>query len=186
MKAKDKFLSAWMAEEAQRRNGLSSLDHPEPMRRFGNVPPLQPFADMGYWFLIENLVWSSPHTLPSEVDIPRGFVTDFASVPRIFWSIFPPIGTYGLPAIMHDWLYWTQPVSRKMADEIFDVAMKDMRTPLWKRVAIYGSLRVIGWRAWDKNRLAKLSGLDRVISVFPNDPKETWPSWQKKISARND
>lgn len=39
------------------------------------------------------------------VDIPVGFVTDFASVPRILWTILPPWGKYGKAAVIHDWLF---------------------------------------------------------------------------------
>src|SRR5262245_57983090 len=34
------------------------------------------------------------------VDVPAGFVTDFASVPRIFWSVLPRDGKYTYPAII--------------------------------------------------------------------------------------
>lgn len=40
-----------------------------------------------------------------KVVIPVGFITDFASVPFIFWWIFPPWGRYGKAAVLHDWLY---------------------------------------------------------------------------------
>ena len=39
------------------------------------------------------------------IKIPEGFITDGASVPRIFWAIFPPNRTDYLPcAIVHDFL----------------------------------------------------------------------------------
>jgi hypothetical protein len=37
------------------------------------------------------------------IRIPDGFVTDLASVPRVFWSILPPDGTYERAAVVHDW-----------------------------------------------------------------------------------
>jgi hypothetical protein len=40
-----------------------------------------------------------------EVVVPEGFVTDFASIPRLFWSIAPPYGWYAEAAVVHDLLY---------------------------------------------------------------------------------
>jgi hypothetical protein len=36
------------------------------------------------------------------VDVPRGYLVDGASVPRILWSIIPPWGRYGAATIVHD------------------------------------------------------------------------------------
>lgn len=40
----------------------------------------------------------------NELVIPRGFVSDGASVPRMFWSIFPPVRDYFNEAVYHDYL----------------------------------------------------------------------------------
>ena len=39
------------------------------------------------------------------VTVPVGFITDFASTPRIIWSIIPPTGRYTKAAALHDYLY---------------------------------------------------------------------------------
>ena len=65
------------------------------------------------------------------IKIPKGFDTDFASIPRIFWSFLPPTGTkrnqYSKAAVLHDWVYdelCEYPVhSRKDCDKIFLEAM---------------------------------------------------------------
>lgn len=36
------------------------------------------------------------------VAVPVGYVTDFATIPQIFWSIIPPWGKYGKAAVIHD------------------------------------------------------------------------------------
>jgi hypothetical protein len=58
------------------------------------------------------------------IDIPAGFVTDFASVPQIFWSIIPPTGTKTRAAVIHDYLYTAHPQGRPWADKVFLEAMK--------------------------------------------------------------
>lgn len=40
-----------------------------------------------------------------EVAVPENFITDFASTPRILWTIFPPIGIYNKAVLLHDYLY---------------------------------------------------------------------------------
>lgn len=51
--------------------------------------------------------------------IPEGFVTDFASSPRILWSVFSPIGKQTKAALVHDFLYSYELVDRETADKIF-------------------------------------------------------------------
>ncbi|WP_442908701.1 DUF1353 domain-containing protein, partial [Hydrogenovibrio sp. 3SP14C1] len=34
--------------------------------------------------------------------VPEGFISDGATVPRIFWPIFPPIGRYLKATLVHD------------------------------------------------------------------------------------
>jgi hypothetical protein len=38
------------------------------------------------------------------VEVPAGFITDGASVPRIFWPLFPTWGKYSRAAVIHDYL----------------------------------------------------------------------------------
>lgn len=39
------------------------------------------------------------------IRVPAGFITDFASIPRVFWTLWPPTGDYGKAAVVHDYLY---------------------------------------------------------------------------------
>lgn len=54
------------------------------------------------------------------VEVPAGFVTDFASVPRPFWVFTPPDGKYTMAAVVHDYLCSHPKImKRKAADELF-------------------------------------------------------------------
>jgi len=75
------------------------------------------------------------------ITVPAGYRTDFASVPRIFWRIIPPVGRYGKAAVVHDWLYDTESRPRKEADKIFLEAMEVLEVPKWKRKAMYYAVR---------------------------------------------
>ena len=80
------------------------------------------------------------------VKVPRGFLTDFASVPRFMWLVFPPTGKYNRPATIHDFLYVIQPCSRWTADAVFREAMIEAGVPFWKRWLIWAAVRVFGPR----------------------------------------
>jgi len=86
------------------------------------------------------------------VVVPKGFVTDFASVPRLFWRIVPPWGVYSPAAVVHDYLYHNGALSRKESDRIFLKLMKRLDVPLWKRTVMYLAVRLFGWSAWSNCR----------------------------------
>lgn len=87
------------------------------------------------------------------VTVPAGFVTDLASVPRFFWRIVPPFGKYTPAAVVHDFLYSSQNLSRAMADAVFLEAMGVLGVPKWKRVSMYLAVRCFGWGPWRRATL---------------------------------
>ena len=85
------------------------------------------------------------------ITVPAGFRTDFASVPRPFWGIFPPDGKYTAASIIHDWLYNTQGIhgrSRKKCDGIFLEAMTVLGVPWVTRHLMYRAVRIGGGKYW--------------------------------------
>jgi len=86
------------------------------------------------------------------ITVPAGFETDFASVPRLFWRIIPPWGRYSAAAVVHDYLYETDAVSRLEADRIFLDLMKRLGVPFWKRHLMYRAVRIGGWLPWKRFR----------------------------------
>jgi hypothetical protein len=90
---------------------------------------------------------------PDVIHVPLGFVTDFASVPQIFWSILPPTGKYGKASVIHDYLYQSKIRSRMQADAIFHEAMLVLKVPKWKAGLMYWAVRCFGWLGYSKNNL---------------------------------
>lgn len=84
------------------------------------------------------------------VDIPRGFETDFASVPRGLWNVFPPDGEYTQAAVVHDFLYTYKVLPRKRCDEIFLEAMTVLNVPRWKRQMMFWAVRIFGGGSYKK------------------------------------
>lgn len=81
--------------------------------------------------------------------VPRGFLSDLASVPRLFWYWFPPDDPqYAAPAILHDKFYETHEVSRKDADGIFYRQMRELKVSWIRRKLIYWAVRAAGSKAY--------------------------------------
>ncbi|SLM47435.1 protein of unknown function [Nitrospira japonica] len=114
-----------------------------------------------------------------QVDVPIGFVTDFASVPRIFWQFLPRDGKYTYPAIVHDYLYWTQNRSREMADQILRIGMQEFGIDPIVVNAVYWSVRAAGDIAWKHNAKLKSQGERRILKRFPEDPLMKWQNWKE-------
>ncbi len=114
------------------------------------------------------------------VTVPPGFVTDFASIPRIFWSALRPDGEYAYAAVVHDYLYWTQTRSRDEADDIFKMAMEDFDVGTLTVGAIYNAVRLGGKVAWNGNAKKKTQGEKRILIRFPQDPRMTWEDWKQR------
>lgn len=144
---------------------------------------LSRFKDRMY-FLLKKIGWkpnSRNSTLPA-VEVPRGFVTDFASIPRIFWSILPVDGDYTYPAILHDYLYWYQTTSRKTADTIFKLAMQEFGIEDGLITTIHTAVRAGGTVAWDSNKRRRAAGESRILKAFPTDPRTSWTEWKNTKS----
>ena len=90
----------------------------------------------------------------NKIKVPVGFTTDFASIPRLFWIIYPPDGQYTQAAVLHDYLYNIQDRPRATADAIFLEAMQVLGVPFLRRKIIYRAVRLFGWIPWN-NRARK-------------------------------
>lgn len=103
--------------------------------------------------LNEPLVYYS-ELLGRDIIVPSGFRSDGASVPQIFWNIYPPFGKYLEAAIVHDYFYYlgrqgASWVSKKEADLIFREAMKVLKVCKVSRNIMYGAVKVFGY-SFDK------------------------------------
>lgn len=83
------------------------------------------------------------------VKVPKGFITDFASVPKILWNILPPTGQYGKAAVIHDYLYRTlYQATKDEADCVFLEAMKALGVGVLTRYTMYYAVRYFGGRSY--------------------------------------
>lgn len=130
------------------------------------------------------------------VIVPRGFESDFASMP--FWArpSIPPFGDYAEPCVLHDWLYAlgeiTGRLDRALADKIFFHALDHCRVGPGVQVVMRFSVRFAGHRSFgqrsefrfrDPQTLAPLQisrepGFDNTfaaceVTALPSAPCET-------------
>lgn len=94
--------------------------------------------------LLSPLVYYSDH-LAREITVPAGFVTDFASVPRLPVAYLLAGGAADQAAVVHDYLYHHHEIcSRGEADAVFDEAMGVTGQPWWRRKMMWAGVRLFG------------------------------------------
>lgn len=87
------------------------------------------------------------------VYIPRGFESDGASVPRLFWRlVFPTIDPQALrAALAHDYIYRTKPDgwTKEEADEMFYDLLIEDGVAKWRAWLAYKGVDWFGQCAWN-------------------------------------
>lgn len=103
-------------------------------------PAVRAFGDSKFWITVEPMIYVIGST-NVRIVVPKGFVTDFASIPQSLWSLgLTPYGQYSRAAIIHDYLYWSQGCTRAQADRLLVIAMKESNVSGFDEFLVY--------RAW--------------------------------------
>ncbi|GAB3885988.1 DUF1353 domain-containing protein [Spirosoma agri] len=107
------------------------------------------------WELVYSITFQ---TRAGKVTVPRGYTTDFASVPMLFWGVFPPIGRYNRATILHDWWYdnrlftneFGAKEARRLADlELYEQLKAVEPTKKIRNYCMYLACRWFGKSWWD-------------------------------------
>lgn len=130
--------------------------------------------------ILETFTYYKTNQKHIKIKVEKDFITDFASVPRIFWIFYPPFGTYTKPAVLHDRLCeaflrketWNdvldkeiptanshveylnlknEKITRKQADTIFLESMKAINVNVFTRMILYISVRIYAIIRYGKN-----------------------------------
>lgn len=119
--------------------------------RFANELDVARLPD-GRWVLRQALVYWSARA--GKIVVPAGFRTDFASVPRLPLVYLLAGDTAHAAAVVHDWLYQEQFLSRRLADAVLYEASgcSVPAEPRWRRWIIWSGVRAFGWVAWKRSR----------------------------------
>ena len=100
--------------------------------------------DDKYWEVTEDYFYQTSIGI---IVVPKGFKTDYASVPRIFRNIINSYGKHGRAAVVHDWLYSSQckiDITRAETDKIFLEIMEECGVNKIKRNLMYRMVRMFG------------------------------------------
>ena len=149
------------------------------------VPPsplVRAFGDNQFWIVVEDMVYVIGST-NERIVVPKGFVTDFASIPQPLWGVgLSPQGQYSRAAVIHDYLYWSQICSRGQADRLLVIAMKESRVSSFDEFLVYQGVNIGGAGPWDANAAERKAGLPRIVPeqyLRPADPNTNWPSYRE-------
>lgn len=106
------------------------------------------------------------------IRIPRGFITDFASIPDVGRILIDRFGLSLEPAGVHDWLYAAHPgveatdQNRRLADDIFLDALADNGVGLASRLIMYAAVRLFGAGPYSEVK----DWNDRFLNPATNQP----------------
>ncbi|MFN4297608.1 MAG: DUF1353 domain-containing protein [Brevundimonas sp.] len=119
---------------------VCAINHDKDRERDGRttVVVMQPFAyeqpSTGRW------IW-----------VPAGYVTDFASIPRVGRWLIPPFGRHAIAAVVHDWLYSVgEPGQRDAADDIFNEALTELGVDPARRGVMHAAVRGFGAGGYER------------------------------------
>jgi len=157
------------------------------------APFVRAFADGSHWMLQSPLIQGFGKDRVYLIIVPRGFVTDFASVPQplqVLRGVRTVADRYANAALVHDYLYWVQDCTREQADRIMELALREAGISFLERKLIYEGLRQFGQSAWDAHRKERQAGFLKTVGA-PHDqvpPTGTWPEyreWLRSVRARS-
>jgi len=100
------------------------------------------------WELMEEFRYETKKR--GTIVVPKGYVTDGASVPRGLWNLFPPNGKYLEAAVVHDYIYTDlcSVYTKEEADNIFVDVMEELGIAYWRRQAMWLGVHLGGKGNW--------------------------------------
>lgn len=148
------------------------------------APLVMPFGDNKDWVTAQDMVYTIG-TTTEKIVVPKGFVTDFASIPQPLWSFgLSPHGQYSRAAVIHDYLYWTQGCTRDQSDRLLVIAMKESAVHKFDELVIFQGVDKGGAGAWSTNAKERREGLPRIVPAQflpPPDPNMNWKTYRKTL-----
>jgi len=147
-------------------------------------PAVRAFGDNKFWITIEDMVYVIGST-NVRIVVPKGFVTDFASIPQPLWSLgLSPYGQYSRAAVIHDYLYWSQGCTRAQSDRLLVIAMKESSVSHFDEFLVYRGVDKGGAGPWDANSVERNAGSPRIVPeayLRPADPNINWPTYREML-----
>jgi hypothetical protein len=83
-----------------------------------------------------------------QIKVPKGYRTDFASIPRIFQGLFNAVNDIAPASIAHDWCYSIELFERSICDQVLYDAMRVNSIGFLRAKTVWSAVRAGGWTAW--------------------------------------
>jgi hypothetical protein len=132
------------------------------------------------WALAQPVTWDAPDL---KVTIPDGFVTDLASIPRIFRNILDVDGVSRFAAILHDALYCCQQTTRAFADSQLRAALIAYGESRFTAGIYFAGVRAGGWMPWD-DRQRRGGGIQADDFITPESYQRYLASGAKFVISQ--
>jgi len=156
-------------------------------------PPNRPVGERAYELVADWTYEWECGGIRRRITVPKGFVYDGASVPRIVWTLtgILPDGLIRAAALVHDWLYkhrgrlppgsyqqlhrgaWVnrdRAASREEADRLFARIMREAGVGKARRRMAYVAVRACGWLSFRRRHAP--SGVATGRRASPGSPEE--------------
>lgn len=101
------------------------------------------------------------------VQIPAGFITDLASVPRLPFAYLVVGGKGKKAAVVHDWAYSTRFCTRKEADDLFAEALEASGYGSAVQFLMWSGVRVGGWVPWSRPNVPQEPEVAALMDALP-------------------
>lgn len=152
------------AERTQAASQVSNAATPHAAALPPGLPNPAVHFILGNWVLAEDCVYTTNDQI--SLTAKRGFQTDLASIPRIFWPMVASFELSLTAPLFHDLIYramgkialpdgTVQPenkvFTRSEADEIFLELMTRAKISFWRRNVAYLAVDFFGKSAWRKS-----------------------------------
>lgn len=106
--------------------------------------------------LVAPFVYESALEGVGVITVPKDFVTNFHSTPRVLWSVFPP-DDWAESGVAHDFLYQfarvsaahgTRAITRRQADQVHRELLILLGAGERRANVMFAGLVIGGWKAW--------------------------------------
>lgn len=126
------------------------------------------------WELKAPLIWQLRGG--NQLIVPAGFITDLASIPRIFQNLLSVTGRSRRAAVAHDWLYCSHLIPRKEADQFLKEALICEGVSGFTAWLYWAGVHIGGSSPWNENK----------DGITPEDftTAEAYYKWQQYQSRR--
>lgn len=139
---------------------MKTANHSKP-KIFEFDPVISPVGSGLHYRVVEDFLFQYGGEI---ITVPKGFQSDWASVPRLFWRLVPP-HQYPRSSLGHDWLYAAEYFPRKKCDLFFFDALKEEGACWLRRWAMYRAVRLGGGVVWNRHDIMAVDQLRQMAGL---------------------